>query len=42
MCAPTTRCEARSTTSFMKVRSFFSVSVSLRARNEVLYTSIAP
>src|SRR6267142_1565558 len=42
MCAPTTRCEARSTISFMKVRSLFAVSVSLRARNEVLYTSIAP
>src|SRR5439155_1225008 len=42
MCAPTTRCEARSTISFMKVRSPVSVSVSLRARNEVLYTSIAP
>src|SRR5437762_277174 len=42
MCAPTTRCEARWTISFMRVRSLFSVSVSLRARNEVLYTSIAP
>ena len=36
MCAPTTRWLARSTTSFMKVRSCCSVMVSLRARNDAL------
>src|SRR5688572_30829120 len=36
MCAPTTRWLERSTTSFMKVRSFFSVMVSLSARKEAL------
>src|SRR5205814_7500560 len=36
MCAPTTRWLLRSTTSFMKVRSFLPVSVSFSARNEAL------